>query len=164
VSELLKYRTDCHFVIVGDGELRTDLEQFSRNLNLQGHVSFIGWRKDLEHVYADLDVLMLTSDNEGTPVSIIEAMAAGVPVVSTSVGGVPDLLQNGQLGRLVVSGSIDQMVQAVLSTLQGPSPGQISEAQEFVLANYGSHRLISDLKTFYLKSLVAKGYDLVRTL
>jgi len=83
--------TRAQFLIVGDGELRKDLESLTHTLHLEDRVIFTGWMKDLTPLYADLDVLALTSDNEGTPVAMIEAMAAGVPVVATDVGGVREL-------------------------------------------------------------------------
>jgi glycosyltransferase involved in cell wall biosynthesis len=84
---------DLCCVVVGDGELRTALEKQVRDLGLAKHVRFLGWRRDLEAIYADLECLVVTSDNEGTPVSVIEALSAGVPVVATAVGGVPDLFR-----------------------------------------------------------------------
>lgn len=80
------------FMVVGDGELRGELQAYCRQLGLTGHVIFCGWVKDVQQVYADLDILALTSLNEGTPVSIIEAMASSVPVIATDAGGVIDLL------------------------------------------------------------------------
>ncbi len=80
------------FLVVGDGELRQALEARCRVLGLTQHFIFSGWIRDVARVYADLNVLALTSVNEGTPVSIIEAMAAAVPVIATRVGGVQDLL------------------------------------------------------------------------
>ena len=79
------------WVVVGDGELREELEAFARALGIDDAVTFVGWRRDMGEVYRGLDILVLTSDNEGTPVTVIEAMAAGIPVISTAVGGVPDL-------------------------------------------------------------------------
>lgn len=80
------------FKIVGDGELRGALEEYSRKLNIDGQMDFLGWQKDLTQVYTNLDIVALTSINEGTPVSLIEAMASGRAVVATDVGGVRDLL------------------------------------------------------------------------
>ena len=80
------------FVVVGDGELRAQLEPICREQGIADFVCFSGWQKDIVAVYADLDILALTSLNEGTPVSIIEAMASSVPVIATDVGGVRDLL------------------------------------------------------------------------
>ena len=73
-----------HFLIVGDGELRAKLEQLTKNLGLSDAVSFLGWRQDLPSIYADLDLVVLTSHNEGTPVTLIEAQASGCPVVATT--------------------------------------------------------------------------------
>lgn len=99
------------FFIVGDGTGRTSLQQLIHSKQLkfanagsteEGSASFIftSWRKDMDAVYAGLDIIMLTSLNEGTPVSIMEAMAAGKPVLSTNVGGISELISSGQTGLL----------------------------------------------------------------
>lgn len=80
------------FVIIGDGNLRESLEKEAADLNLQKTVSFLGNRNDTDVFYAGLDIVALTSLNEGTPLSLIEAMANGKAVISTAVGGVVDLL------------------------------------------------------------------------
>lgn len=80
------------FKITGDGQLRKELEEYSHILNMNTYVDFLGWQKDLTKVYSDLDIVVLTSINEGTPVSLIEAMASGKAIVATDVGGVKDLL------------------------------------------------------------------------
>jgi glycosyltransferase involved in cell wall biosynthesis len=80
------------FLVIGDGALRTTLEQQARSLGLQEDVIFTGSRRDLENVYPALDIVALTSRNEGTPLTLIEAMANARPVISTAVGGVVDLL------------------------------------------------------------------------
>ena len=88
----------ARFVIVGDGILRPALERRAQEMGIAERVIFTGWRRDLPDIYADLDVLAVTSNNEGTPVSAIEAMAAGCPVVATHVGGLPDLIGEGEDG------------------------------------------------------------------
>ena len=80
------------FLVVGDGELRGSLEIYCTNEGIDSYVRFLGWMRNLPMVYADVDILALTSLNEGTPLSIIEAMASSVPVIATEVGGVADLL------------------------------------------------------------------------
>jgi glycosyltransferase involved in cell wall biosynthesis len=80
------------FVVIGDGLLRSQLEQQARSLGLDADVSFAGSRRDLETIYPALDIFALTSRNEGTPLTMIEAMANARPVISTAVGGVVDLL------------------------------------------------------------------------
>lgn len=94
-ARTLKERGRIHrfrFVIVGDGELRDRLEEAVDSAGLGDAIAFAGWQRNMARIYASLDAVVLTSDNEGTPVTLIEAMAAGKPVLSTSVGGVPDLL------------------------------------------------------------------------
>lgn len=80
------------FLIVGDGESRRELEDYVKEKGLEEDLIFLGFRRDLERIYADMDMVALTSLNEGSPVALIEALAAGRPVVSTDVGGVSDLL------------------------------------------------------------------------
>jgi len=80
------------FVVVGDGELRQELEGIRDKMGLKEDVIFLGWRRELRPIYADLDIITLTSLNEGTPVAIVEALASGKAVVAVDVGGVPDLL------------------------------------------------------------------------
>jgi glycosyltransferase involved in cell wall biosynthesis len=83
-------------LIIGDGECRTKLEKFVEKSNLRNLVYFLGFRKDLERIYTDLDIVALTSDNEGSPVALIEAMTSNIPVITTNVGGVGDLLGVGE--------------------------------------------------------------------
>lgn len=84
-------RPDAHLVLVGDGPERPAVEDAVRARGLGGRVRLLGWRHDLPGIYADLDLLAVSSRNEGTPLAVIEAFAAGVPVVATRVGGVPDM-------------------------------------------------------------------------
>jgi glycosyltransferase involved in cell wall biosynthesis len=81
----------AHLVVIGDGPERGLVEDEVRRLSLGGRVHLLGWRRDLPAIYADVDLLALASRNEGTPLAIVEAFAAGVPVVATAVGGVPDM-------------------------------------------------------------------------
>lgn len=83
---------DARFVMVGDGELRGWCEGRIRETGLQGAVSLLGWQRDLRRVYSDLDLLLLTSINEGTPLALLEAMATARPFVATDVGGIRDLM------------------------------------------------------------------------
>lgn len=92
---------DADFLVVGDGERRAALEALSAARGLGHVVRFLGWRRDLARVYADLDVVALCSLNEGLPSSILEAMASAKPVVATDVGEVPTLVEDGQTGFLV---------------------------------------------------------------
>lgn len=111
-------RPDVTFVVLGDGPLRPALEAHGRERALP--VRFLGWRADLPSVYADLDVVVLTSDNEGTPVSVIEALAAARAVVVTDVGGVRDIVGSDG-GRIVAPRDPDAVAQATLEVLADPA-------------------------------------------
>lgn len=89
---VLHQGVSAKFVLIGDGHLRGGLEARAHRLGLRDSVIFTGFRKDVPALYRDLDVVLLTSVNEGTPLTLIEAMAAGRAVASTEVGGVPDLM------------------------------------------------------------------------
>lgn len=137
------------FVLVGDGELRAELEQRARVLQLSDRIYFCGWRRDLAGVLADIDVMVNTSLNEGTPVAIIEAMAARVPVVATSVGGVPDLVIHGSTGFLVPAESAEACAAAVEVALRA-DPVLLDRAQRFALETYDLQRSLQRAEALYL--------------
>jgi glycosyltransferase involved in cell wall biosynthesis len=143
------------FVIVGDGILRSEIERHVHHLGLADRVIFTGWRRDLPHIYADLDVLSVTSNNEGTPVSAIEAMASGCPVVATRVGGLPDLIDEGKTGYLVPPEDAPSVAAAMLRLLHAPEAarrmGQAARAR--VKDCFTIQRLIRDTEQLYLELL-----------
>ncbi len=102
------------FSVVGDGEERARLEAMAGSLGLGGKLHFHGWHRDMTHVYGDLDLVVNCSLNEGTPVALIEAMAAGKPVIATDVGGNRDLLDNGLRGRLIPPRDPQALAKAML--------------------------------------------------
>ncbi|MBI2943631.1 MAG: glycosyltransferase family 4 protein [Candidatus Wallbacteria bacterium] len=160
MAALLRRRCpEAHFLVVGDGERRQELEALSRELSLAGRVHFTGWRRDLASVYGSLDVLVLTSRNEGSPVVLKEGMAAGVPCVSFAVGGVPDLLREGVTGFLVAPGDVDRLANRVLECLLRPDAlGPICDvARREVLAGHGAARMISRLDFLYRELLSEAG-------
>jgi glycosyltransferase involved in cell wall biosynthesis len=156
------------FLIVGDGELRQDLIAYARKLGVQHAVIFAGWQKDMPSIYNALDIVALTSLNEGTPVSLIEAMASTRPVVATDVGGVRDLMgvidqdskdgyKRAQHGLLVASGDGEGLARA-LSFLHGNrkvSKVMAKRGREFVLNHYSMERLVKDVKSLYKEILVS---------
>nr|MBN1229343.1 glycosyltransferase family 4 protein [Anaerolineae bacterium] len=142
---------DSIFLVIGDGELREELEAQAHGLNLEGRVIFTGWQRDLSRVYADLDLVVISSDNEGTPVSLIEAMAAGVPVISTTVGGVPDLLQEGQLGRLVPPADSQALAKGIITALAEPDSEQIEKARQAAIGTYNAAHLVENMRSLYIR-------------
>jgi glycosyltransferase involved in cell wall biosynthesis len=96
----------AHLVLVGAGDLQDQLEEQVKNLGLARQVHFLGLRSDIPEVLGAMDVFVLSSDYEGNPLSVMEAMAAGLPIVSTAAGGVPDLLESGKEGYQVQPGDV----------------------------------------------------------
>ena len=148
------------FIVIGDGGLRAALEQQSQALGLDKDVIFVGERKDPEYFYPALDVVALTSRNEGTPLTLIEAMANARPVVATSVGGVVDLLgdvvedgpyQVCRRGIGVPPGDEEAFVSALSRIIRDRSLRQElgERGLEFVEVNYSKERLFEDIKYLY---------------
>jgi len=151
-SALLAARIpDARFVVIGDGERRAELEALARRQGLGERVKFLGWRQDLDRIYADLDIVMLTSANEGSPVSLIEAMAAARPVVATVVGGVPDLVEPGVNGLLTRAGDPSAMAEAVATLVADPERRRAmgKAGRKRVRDAYGVDRLVSDVDRLY---------------
>jgi glycosyltransferase involved in cell wall biosynthesis len=152
-------RDEVRFALVGDGEMRPALESLSRQLGLGGKVTFFGWRRDLAAVYGDLDVVLNASLNEGTPVALIEALAAARPVVATRVGGTPDLLgEQGERGTLVPPGEPATLAQAILETLDQSEAARARAlaGREHVLARHSVDRLVRDVDALYRELRTAK--------
>lgn len=106
----------AHLVLVGEGVLREQLEEQAKSLGLASQVHFLGLRTDIPDVLRAMDVFVLSSDYEGNPLSVMEAMAAGLPVVTTAAGGVPDLLEHGRQGLIVPLGNV-QVLSIAMSLL-----------------------------------------------
>ena len=103
----------AHLVLAGQGVLRAQLQERVNQLGLTNRVHFLGLRRDIPDVLGAADIFALGSDYEGNPLSVIEAMAAGLPIVSTAAGGVPELLQNGKQGFIVQPGHCEQLSEAM---------------------------------------------------
>jgi glycosyltransferase involved in cell wall biosynthesis len=152
-------RPDVRFALVGDGEERRDLELEAARLGLAGLVSFHGWRRDMEAVYGDLDLVVNSSRNEGTPVALIEALACARPVIATRVGGTPDLLAGGDFGELVAAEDPGALAAAILGVLKAPEEARARalRGRAHVLARHGAARLVDDIDALYRELLLARG-------
>jgi glycosyltransferase involved in cell wall biosynthesis len=144
-------------LVAGDGELRADLETYARQLGIADRVRFLGWRRDLSAIYGATDVFMLTSRNEGTPVALIEAMASGVPGVSTDVGGVKDVIDSAEVGARVPDGDAAGLAAQLVRYLADPELRRRSgqRARAAVLDRYGLDRLVGDITALY-RDLLAR--------
>jgi len=150
--------SEVHLAVLGDGELRAELEELSRSLGLGERVHFAGWWTDIPGAMADLDVVVLSSRNEGTPVSLIEAGACGRPVVATDVGGVRSVVQDGRSGLLVPSGEPRALGEAIGRVLGDPAlANQLGEAGRTVTEPFSLDRLVGDIRGLYAELLGGSG-------
>ena len=152
VSEIKKREINLDFFIAGDGEL---LETCRKRIATEElPVSVLGWQTNIERVLSAADIVVLTSDNEGTPLSLIQAGMAGLPVVTTNVGSVPEVVINNVTG-IITELDVQQIADALeaLSSNSGLCAQLGKAAQEFTLANFGVQRLVKDHEELYKKLL-----------
>jgi glycosyltransferase involved in cell wall biosynthesis len=140
--------------IIGDGELRGALERRASQLGLDETVRFLGFREDLSSILAGSDVAVLSSDNEGTPVALIEASAVGRPAVATAVGGVADIVTDST-GMLVAPGDASAFADALLRIASDRDTRERLglAAREHVRERFTADRLVSDIETLYQEML-----------
>jgi glycosyltransferase involved in cell wall biosynthesis len=149
--------TEADLVLVGDGPLRPVVEAQAASLGIADHTHVIGFREDVAPIYAALDAIALTSANEGTPVAVIEALAAGVPAVSTDVGGVSDVVPQGEAGFLVPAGDAEAVADRLAQLAADPELrarfGAAGSA--WVRERYSVPRLVHDIDELYRSLLVS---------
>ena len=138
-----------HFLIVGSGDLADALK--SQLSKISSQVTFLGWRSDVENILSATDILLLTSDNEGTPISAIQAGMAGIPTISTNVGSVSEVIKDGSSGVLT-SLDVSEIVNAVQYLLSDRAlRNRLGENAKIDMSSrYGVARLVSDYQKLYL--------------
>jgi glycosyltransferase involved in cell wall biosynthesis len=140
------------FAVVGEGDRLADLRA-----GAPANVRFLGWRGDVEIVYAASDLVVLTSDNEGMPVSLIEAALCGVPAVATDVGSVREVVLDGRSGWLCPT-DVEALTRAVDTALRSPDLAAFGvAAQSHATASFGRARLVSDTERLYEELAAEKG-------
>jgi glycosyltransferase involved in cell wall biosynthesis len=148
------------FFIVGDGPERSFLEAEITQMNLPGHARIImtSWIKDIAAFNAGMDVICLTSHNEGTPVSLIEAQAAGIPVISTDVGGVRDIVQDGETGFVVPKSDPILFAEKLRSLMEDKNKREIMSQKgwSFVEDKFHYTRLVRNMEAYYSQLLSEK--------
>jgi glycosyltransferase involved in cell wall biosynthesis len=148
---------DATLCLVGDGPDRERLERRASELGVIRDTLFLGYQEDVAPYYAAFDALVLPSANEGTPVSVIEALAAETPVVATRVGGVPDVVREGEEGFLVDAGDTEELAERLLRLARDPKlRRRLGESgRERVLKRYAVERLLDDVDRLYRELLAA---------
>lgn len=152
-------------LLIGDGECRADIELKVQSLNLSAtnstqldssaKIIFCSWIKDVENAYPGLDIIALTSLNEGTPVSLIEAQAAGVPIVTTNVGGIKDIVVENETALISPSGDTNSFANNLNELVNDHEKRKAFAAKGFQHVNqkFSYHRLVEDMSALYNKLL-----------
>ena len=156
VSEAKRRGIDLDFFIAGDGDL---LNACRERIILEDlPVKILGWQSDVEAILSAADIVIITSDNEGTPLSLIQAGMSGLPVVATNVGSIPEVVLDG------ITGIVTQLdVEEIVNALQALASNKLlrtslgTAAQAFTLSNFGINRLIKDHEELYLKLLTSRS-------
>jgi glycosyltransferase involved in cell wall biosynthesis len=161
-KRLLELGIDATLCLVGDGPDREAAERQAKDLGIARHVLQLGYQRDVSPYYALFDALVLPSANEGTPVVAIESLAAQRPVVATRVGGVPDVVTEGEDGFLVEVGDIDGLANALATLARDPElRRRMGESgRERVLPRYRVERLVDDVDALYRELLSRQGLPL----
>jgi len=155
---ILDRKKNVRFLMVGGERLPENMKVLCEELKLGDRLIFLGWERDMSVIYADLDVVGLTSLNEGTPVSLIEAMASAKAIVATDVGGVKDIVRHGVRGYLVPSQDTAAFADATIELLNNGHLAREfgSNGREFAKKNFSKERLEEDTEHLYQKLVMSK--------
>jgi L-malate glycosyltransferase len=142
---------NAHFLLVGDGALRREIEEQAERLGVKHRVHLLGDRKDAASIAAGFDVAALASLHEGLPNAVMEAMAAGAPVVATAVGGTTELVIDGATGFLAPPADAEAMARRILDALRDPdrSARMAAQGRRRVLSQFGMRLMIESVERLY---------------
>ncbi len=159
-SLLAKGIKHARFFIVGDGELKAEIEARSKAINQQygEKIVLTSWITDIASFNAGMDIICLTSNNEGTPVSLIEAQACDVPVVTTDVGGVRDIVSEGETGYIIPKGDLKQFAEKLGLLIENEEIRRkmSQNGWNFVREKFHYTRLVADMQKYYRELLEKK--------
>ncbi|RJR21250.1 MAG: glycosyltransferase family 1 protein [Nitrospiraceae bacterium] len=148
----------ARFLLVGDGPRKDILERLVQDLGISKHVIFTGFVKDIPEIYSFSDISVLSSWSEGLPQSLMQAMAAGVPVVATKVGGVPEVVIHEKTGLLIESGDHEGLAKGIIRLLGHPDmSAQFAEhARRLVMEGHSAGHMVDKIEGLYNKLLATK--------
>ncbi len=149
---------EARLLLVGDGIRRTWVESLVRERGLEGRVTFTGFREDVPDLLGAMDCFVLASTRtEGVPQSLLQAMAAGIPVVASAVGGIPEVIEDGATGLLVPQGDPGALAEAVGTVVKDPESARrrAEAARALVGAQFSRERVMERLATLYME-LIAR--------
>jgi glycosyltransferase involved in cell wall biosynthesis len=157
-AQVAREHPNAHFLLVGDGELQEEIQQQAAGLGLTDRLHLLGYRKDAPRLVAAFDLSVLASLHEGLPNTVMEAMAAGVPVVATAVGGAKELVVEGETGYLAPPADADALAQRISWALahEEERTRLAASARQSVLSNFGMSRMVSEVERLYDRLIAEK--------
>jgi glycosyltransferase involved in cell wall biosynthesis len=155
---VLRERNNTKFILVGEGSLRNCLEKQVEGWGLKDKIIFTGWRDDIPEIMSVLDLLVLPSLNEAVGMVLIEAQSQGIPVVASSVGGIPETVKDQETGILVSPKDINAIARAILTMLDNPQKRQaMSQSAQFWVRNrFKAERMVEQVAATYTQMLKDK--------
>jgi len=152
-KELIKDQQHFKFLLIGEGDEEETLKRYVQENSMEDHVKFMGLVKDMDQMYSAIDLFVLTSVTEGIPLSILESMAAKVPVVATNVGGVKEIIEDGKTGLLVPSQNLNMLVERIKALMSnvGLYNTLKQEAYIFVQVKFSEDSMVDLYREVYEK-------------
>ena len=157
MPHVLKRCPNLYLLIAGDGPIKDKLKNLSVHMGFEQNVIFLGYRNDIPEFMTDLDLLVMPSLTEGFPFSLLEGMAAGLPIVATRVGGVPEIIADGREGILVPPREPDALAKAIIRVLRDKESGKTMglAARKKVEQEFSVEKMVSETEKVYLSLLKA---------
>jgi len=154
-SRITSDKESIKFLIVGDGPMEDELRREASRLNLDGRVIFTGFRTDIPAIYALSDLVVNMSSIEGLPLTVLEAMASGVPVIAARTGGIPTVIRDNETGLLIDSHDVGALTRAISSLIDNRQKRQqlVGAAYELVAKNHSFYRMCQAYREVYREIL-----------
>jgi glycosyltransferase involved in cell wall biosynthesis len=159
VKMVIEAFPNAKFMIVGDGPRRKELEGMVDDLGIRDYVIFTGFIENISEIYSFTDVAVLSSWSEGLPQSLLQAMAAGIPVVATNVGGVPEVVISEKTGILVEPGNYEAFAKGIIRILDNPSPASrfAESARSLVSKKHSLMQMLDQIEDLYRDILIQRN-------
>jgi glycosyltransferase involved in cell wall biosynthesis len=156
--KILEKFPHAKFILSGDGYTKKKASEMINDMCLTSQFIMPGFVKDIRQILIQLDIFVLATHSEGLPVSVLEAMSMGIPVVASNIGGIPELMENGKTGILVESNNSEKLSSAIIEILENPGKAkQMSEAaKERVRRNFTIEKMVGQLTSIYLNLALIK--------
>ncbi len=153
-GKIISSRPDTTFVFLGDGELLDELKNMASISGIEENIKFLGWRQDVAEVMSIFDVFVLPSLNEGMGRVLVEAMALGKPILASDIGGIPDLVADGENGYLVPVGDVEALTARIREFLDDPwKREEMGNAGKRYAANFSADAMVEKIDRLYRELL-----------